>query len=495
MTIPATFGSLDATLKQTDGGRNLLASSPGPISDAFLLDRSPVSVIVGPQGSAKTTTCTKRALLRTTRMPPWANGVRRYTLGIFRQTYRQLWDSTIPSWLAVLPKKAENAEWSGSSPNPATHVVKWRDLWGECELHALFRGFDESADPNSMRGSQFTDVWLNELDTLPEDLFVWLVGRVGRNPVETVLRRPGWLFGDMNAPDVLNWTYRDFFEDPKPGYTLYRQPGGRETGAENLDVVGPDYYARQASINAHRPWWVRRMVDNRPGFSRDADLVYPEYDDDTMRASAPLEVYPELPVIVGSDAGGTTHAAAILQFAYGQCRVLAEVIPPRGGATELGEAVADVLAQPRFKNCEIVAVCDPAAKAAEDTKDGSDRKRLEKAMGVKVDLAPSNDPNERHAWLRAFMKVVGGKPMFLLDPSIKSIRRGLNQTYAFRKARGTNERQAVVKTPDSHPVEGLEYGCSKSGASATLRRVKDRERARSDRKAAPRERFNPLRRG
>lgn len=492
---PSTFGSLDAALKQTDEGRNLLATSPGPVADAFLLDQSPASVIMGPQGSGKTTTCIKRCLLRTTRMPPWAGGVRRYTVGIFRQTYRQLWDSTIPSWLSVLPKKADNVDWTGSSPNPATHVVRWTDPWGDCELHALFRAFDESADPNSMRGAQFTDVYLNEMDTLPEDLFVWLVGRVGRNPVETVLGRPGWIFGDMNAPDVLSWVYRDFIEDLKPGYKLYRQPGGREPGAENLRVVGEAYYARQASINAHRPWWVRRMVDNKPGFSRDADLVYPEFDDVTMRAATPLEVFRELPVVVGSDAGGTTHAAAILQFHGGQCRVLAEVIPHRGGATELGEAVAEVLAHPRFAGCEIVAVCDPAAKAAEDTKDGSDRKRLEKAMGVKVDLAASNDPNERHAWLRGFMRVVGGKPMFLLDPSIKAIRRGLNQTYAFRTARGTNERQSVIKTPDSHPVEALEYGCSKSGAAATLRRVKDRERARADRKAKGGERFNPLRRG
>lgn len=492
---PATFGSLDAALKITADGASLLARSPGPVADAFLVDRSPVSAIMGPQGSAKTTTCIKRAILRTQRMPPWAEGgtLRRYTLGVFRQTYRQLWDGTIPSWLSVLPKKADNAEWHGSSPNPATHRVRWRDPWGECELVAMFRAFDESADPNSMRGAQFTDVYLNEMDTLPEDLFTWLVGRVGRNPVETILGRPGWIFGDLNAPDVLNWTYRDFVEEPKPGFTLYRQPGGRDPGAENLDVVGPDYYARQASLNAHRPWWVRRMVDNRPGFSRDADLVYPEFDDVTMRAATPLEVCPELPVVIGSDAGGVTHAAAVMQFAYGQCRVLAEVIPDRGGATELGEALAEELAKPRYKGCQFVAVADPASGAGEDTKDGSDRKRLEKALGVKVEKAPSNDPLERHAWLRPFLRIVGGKPMFLLDPSIKAIRRGLNQTYHYLRARGSNERQRVAKTPDSHPVEALEYGCSQSGVAAVLRRKRERDKTRADR-AAKGERFHPLRR-
>lgn len=500
MTIhpaPSTFGSLDALLRDSAGGRHLLASSPGPVADAFLLDLSPVSVIVGPQGSAKTTTCIKRAVLRCMRMPPWASGVRRYTLGVFRATYRQLWDTTIPSWTEILPRKAEYVEWLGSPPNPATQITRWRDPWGECEMHTLFRAFDESADPNSMRGAQFTDVYLNEMDTLPEDLFTWLVGRVGRNPVETILKRPGFIFGDMNAPDVLNWTYRDFFEAPKPGFTLYRQPGGRDPGAENIAAVGAEYYARQASVNAHRPWWVRRMVDNRPGFSRDTDLVYPEYDDETMRSPTPLEVFPELPVVVGSDAGGVTHAGAVVQFTRdGQARVLAEAVPERGGATELGEMLAAILAEPRFRDCQFVGRCDPAALAAEDTKDGSDRQRLEKAAGFKVEKAPSNDPTVRHGWLRPFLRVVGGKPMFLLDPSVKAIRRGLNQTYAFRTLRGSKERTGVAKTPDSHPVEGLEYACSASGVAAVLDRQRARRQERDKRRAEDRaaDRYNPLRR-
>ena len=50
------------------------------------------------------------------------------------------------------------------------------------------------------------------------------------------------MFGDCNAPNVENYVYRDFFEKTLDGYRLYRQPGGRDPGAENLEAMGREYY-------------------------------------------------------------------------------------------------------------------------------------------------------------------------------------------------------------------------------------------------------------
>ena len=93
--MPAQFGSLDDVLARTSAGRNLLGSA-GPVSDAFILSTEPVAVINGPIGSAKTTASVKKAIVEATRMPPWDNGRRTYTLFVYRLKYDLLWKATIP---------------------------------------------------------------------------------------------------------------------------------------------------------------------------------------------------------------------------------------------------------------------------------------------------------------------------------------------------------------------------------------------------------------
>jgi hypothetical protein len=83
----------------------------------------------------------------------------------------------------------------------------------------------------------------------------------------------------------------------------------------------------------------------------------------------------------------------------GQLRVYAEIALERGGMEELAKAMLALEAR-RFQGCEFRTVCDPAMVAGEDKipdgdigsqqriSRGSDRQRLSKALGRKVDLAP-----------------------------------------------------------------------------------------------------------
>jgi hypothetical protein len=47
-------------------------------------------------------------------------------------------------------------------------------------------------------------------------------------------------------PSVTEYVYRDFFESPKPGHVLFRQPGGLDPDAENIQAVGRAYYENSA---------------------------------------------------------------------------------------------------------------------------------------------------------------------------------------------------------------------------------------------------------
>lgn len=485
------FGSLDAVLKRTPEGPNLLASA-GPISDAFILSTEPVVMLNGPVGSAKTTASVKKAIVEAQRVPPWDAGRRTYTLAIFRQKYDLLWSATIPSWNKIFP--VDLGHWTGSSPRRAEHVIDWSDAWGPVRLIARFAAFGEAADPEDLRGVEYADAWLNEADTMPEALFVAISGRVARAPGRATLGRPGKVWGDLNAPDVLNWTYRDFWEDPPPGYRLYRQPGGLEPGAEN-PALGRAYYEDIIAKNVKRPWYIRRMVHNRPGFTRDADVVYPAYDDDLHLAEKPLAHIASLPVIVGVDGGNTPAAVWMQERPDGQLRILAETALESAGMIALARSMQTVEAA-LFKGAEFYTVCDPAMKAGEETEEKSDRSRLASLLGRPVHLARTNDPVERCQDIgeKLLRRTESGEPALLLDRRCKRLRRGFSQTYAYHRVRGTDERGRILKNPDSHPCDAAGYAAMECGQghARMLRGQRERELRRRQEQARDQGRYNPL---
>ena len=86
---------------------------PGPIAEQFFWSNDDVIAIQGPVGSGKTTTLMKSRARRAVEMPrSRIDGVRRYKVLFIRETYRQLWSTTIPSYLETFPK--DLGTWSGA---------------------------------------------------------------------------------------------------------------------------------------------------------------------------------------------------------------------------------------------------------------------------------------------------------------------------------------------------------------------------------------------
>jgi len=502
--------------ERADARENIVAASSqnllrsvGPVSDAYILGREPAMLITGPGASAKTTSSVKKGLVEAQRIHPGSNGVRRYVLGVWRQKYDNLWKATIPTWWKILPKDLPGSSWNGASPRAAEHVVRFEDNWGPIELIARFRAFGDVADPEDLLGNEMTDAYLNEWSTLPEELFIALVDRVGRDPPPDVIKRTGRFFGDSNAPDVTNYTYRDFYESgaehgvTPQGYRLYRQPGGLDPGAENIAPNGGmtrDYYENSMRVNANRPWWIKRMVHAKPGYTRAVDPVYPQFDDDRNMAPATLEHYPQIPIMVGVDGGMTPSAVYGQELSSGQLRVLAEIALERGGMRELSVAMLALEAQ-RFSGCDFATECDPSMVAGDASDDrpgleeGSDRSRLAAYLGRDVEPSPTNEPDARWESIRSKIRhtIDDGRPGLLVDPSCKALRRGFNQTYAYRKVQGTNDRGSVQKNADSHPHDALQVvGLMCGTAKAKLRNnQRTRERQKRQEQNRERPRYNP----
>ena len=502
------FGSLDDKLKQYAGGLAVLMDSAGPVSDAFIHSDGTRDLLSGPVGSGKTTACVKRALLRATQQPPLLQRrpdgrlQRTYRLTVYRQTYAQLWNTTIKSWCKVLDPNKGLGRLVGSPPRPAQYTLDFEDRFGPIHLEVNFLAWGDDADPDDLGGTESTDAYLNELPTLREDLFINLGRTVGRFPNRGELGLPpddltipyGAIFADANAPEPDSYVYRDFWSPEKPaGYRHYQQPGGFHPEAENLKAVGRAYYHQQAEANRHRPWWIKIKIHHKPGYNRETDVIYPDFDDDVHVSHQPLAAYDVLPVLVGFDGGATPAAAFKQELADGTLRILAEVVITRGDEFDLARGCAVVMAQPRFKGCEFIGFCDPAMGAGEDMTLGSMRHRLEKELGIKIREAASNDPETRHAPIRR--KIEKGKRLLLVDAThAPTIRRALAGTYQYHTTRGTGDRGKAVKNPDSHVMEAAEYAAMQSGTEAArLRRgeaVRQREQRRQQ--AAQQPRYNPL---
>jgi len=487
---------VDAVVKdrelKTLGTVNLMRSA-GPVSDAYIFAYDPLMLLNGPGGSGKTTASAKKALVETQRMRPGPDGVRRYVLGTWRNKYVNLWKATIPSWWKVFPKDLPGSKWVGASPRDAEHVVIFEDRHGRCHMTNRFRAFGDAMDPDDVLGNEFTDVYLNEWNTLPEELQIALADRVGRDPPFEISGRVGRFFGDCNAPSVTEYVFRDFWESPKPGHRLFRQPGGLDDNAENIQAVGRAYYQNSVANNAHRPWWIKRMVKNEPGYTRAAAPVWEEWSDERNLAKAHIPIIKELPVLVGIDGGLTARAVYMQERGDGQLRLLRETAIEPCGMEVLGDRMLAIEALPEFADCTFVDRCDPAMLAGETTEgETSDRQKLSAKLGRQVEPAPSQNPDVRQDAIRSKLRHTcpNGEPGLIVDPRCKTIRRGANETYHHRKIAGTDDIGGVAKTLDGHTCEAAEYGAQLCGTAIARKRVADirreKEKRREENRKAPR---------
>jgi len=328
----------------------------------------------------------------------------------------------------------------------------------------------------------------------------WVWSRCGRYPRETLSINPRRAWSTCNAPDFDSWVVTDFMDDPQPGRVLYRQPGGLDPNAENLAVLGADYYHKLAEILP--PEEKRRLVDNMPGISRAGQPVYPEYNDDLHYSAKPLQVL-DRDVIIGMDAGGTPAAGFWQRAPNGQWRKLRELSTHAKdggsitGPNRFGEAVAEILAAD-FRGLKVRATADPSAAHGADTLNGEANwiDTVARVARIPVAAAPTNDPTPRMEAFRLPMTrlIDGRSPGLLIDPSCTLTRRALASDYMFPLIRGNGQvrkAERPLKNWASHAIEADQYALLDGGAFHEVMargQARDRARGSSHNATAP---FNP----
>lgn len=433
--------------------------SPAPSAKTlrrFLASDAFVRCVMGPVGSGKTTACLADMLSRAIRQMPGVDGVRRSKFAVIRDTYRQLNRTTIPSWHKIMPKHI--GKWTGGGAEPAQHeiLIDVPDV-GRVHMIVLFVAIGDQNAEDVLRGLELTGAYLNEADRLAREVLTFLLGRVGRYPSEAECAWSGiWL--DCNAPDIDNYVYELFVEALPEGWAFFRQPSGFSPQAENIEFLPRDYYERQAQ--GQPDWYVRRMLRNEFGFSRDGDPVYPEYRDDVHCSAADILANPRWPLIIGLDAGRTPGAILMQEDMEGQIRVIDELAGENVGAASFARAIREVLARDYPGCTDIRGVGDPSAAYAGDQAEESWLEIVEAVGEFPVVPAPTNAVTERLEAVRQplLRPIHADKPGLIISPRCKVLRRGFNSGYIYAEHDQSGDYRPL-KNKFSHVHDGLQYGC------------------------------------
>lgn len=464
-------------------GMHTLAPA-GPTVEKFILDFDHrIKAIMGPVGAGKTTGCIQAGDVIAAIQPLCFDGVIRCAGAVIRGTFRELEKTVLKSWFEWFPKEmkdpvtgADMWDFSGGNDRPAVHTRRFKSERGVIETTTQFIGIGNHKIEEITRGEMWTWAWLNELDLMHKDVADHVDQRLPRFPPKHMLADPDnndpipFLIGDFNAPDIDNWTYRDFVENPIAGYKLYQQPGGMEPGAENKKNLPRGYYEH---FLATKPdWWCRRFVHNKFGYSRHGQPVYPEFNDRKHVAETELMPVPGAGIRLGVDGGGTPAAILMQKNSLDQVRVLDEVVAVPGemggivGPARFGQMVLAVMMQPKYAGCSFeLIVADPS------TMDGVDREAgdlawleiFARTIGVPWQPHYTNEPSARQAPMRwRFTTDIDGKiPAILFSPTCRKTVKGMASGYhheTLRKDPDAPTKAKPEKNDYSHPCEACEYG-------------------------------------
>ncbi len=459
--------------------RQITYAPPGPVSRAFMLSDAFFRGLMGPFGSGKSTVCVMEILRRAKQQRPGPDGIRRSRWAVVRNTYPELRTTTIKTWHQWVPPTI--GRWVDTGP-PTHHIQE-----GDLDLEVIFVSLDRPQDVAKLLGMELTGAWVDEAREVPKAVIDGLTGRVGRYPSST-MGGVSWsgIICSTNPPDNDHWWYK-LAEETKPlGWAFFRQPGGLDPDAENLDWLtqtpetlalpmghairraqGRSYYERQ--VAGKDPDWVKVYVDGDYGFVRDGKPIYPEYRD--ALHCKEFNLLPGVPIHIGIDFGLTPAAVFGQRTAMGQWRWHSELVTEDMGAKRFAELLRQAMHEryPGFQFASITG--DPAGDIRAQTDEITPFLIL-RAAGVPATPAGTNDfIRRRESVASCLSRLIDGEPGLLVHPQCKMLRKGMAGGYNYKRLQVTGEerfRNEPDKNQYSHVCEAGQYMLVGGGEAKTL---------------------------
>lgn len=479
-------------LPVTKEGR-LVYVPDGEVLTEFFWDLSRMSFIQGPIGSGTSSAGCHKIWRLACEQEPDLDGVRRTRWIITRDTYKNLRETTIKTWLDWFPEDI----WGPMiRAEPAYHHLKRKHPSGDnttvdCEV--IFLALPDPDVAESVLASyEITGFFVNECQFYEKETIDELLSRCSRYP--SMKNGPGatWFggFADMNAPVEGHFVPymrgdiplpADMSDDEKAAYIkpdnwrFFVQPPGliekvidgqvryfENPKAENQKHLRESYLDK---IQGKKKSWVDRRVLNKVGLHTAGKPVYPTFMESEHVHPKDVEPRAGIPIVVGLDFG-RDPAAAFLQCVNGLWTVHSELIGDNESASLFAPRVARHIARhfPGFK-CEFWG--DPRG-ADGNQSDESTAYDVFALHGMRVLPATTDNSTEiRRSTVETALERRNG---FKINPSVTVAKRGMAGGYHFRKVKGIAGMYSPkpVKNMYSHIVEAIENGLIGGGEGYAL---------------------------
>lgn len=442
--------------------------TPHPTLALFHASSARVRAIVGPYGSGKSSACVHEITSRAEEQAPSPRGeiVRRTRWAVVRNTFGQLRDTTIKTWLDWFPEPSWGEfTWS---PYP-TYLMRWRlDDRSVVEAEILFRALDRPDHVKNVKSLEITGYWMNEASEIPLAIKDALDARCGRYPSQRE-GGPTWYGGilDTNPPDTDHWFYRLFEEDRPDNHRIFHQPSGLSADAENLEFLpgGQNYYADLSKGKSRE--WIAVFIESKYGFVLDGKPVYREvYFPSLHDAEKPITPVRGLEIIHGDD-WGLTPATVWFQVLPGpRVLILRELCSESMGAERHADECL-AFRRPAFPDHgaeHFRGFADPAgwSKAQTDEKTCAD---IYAAKGIRLQQGAVDFTSRFEAMRHIFGLIHAGRGAVQIDPRCVVLKKALLGGYHFRRLQVPGAERYTDQPEKNHPysdiANALEYPISK----------------------------------
>lgn len=428
-----------------------------PTIKRFSQSRAFIRGLMGPFGSGKSSGCVIE-LVKWAKRQPLVNGKRLARFAVIRNTYGQLADTTIKTFLQWLP---DGVFGTYAKADHVYHLNRLDDL----EVEVLFRALDRPEHVANLLSLELTGAWVNEAREIPWAVIKALKGRVDRYPAraEGGCADPGIIM-DTNPPDDDSWWYRLFEghssrEDDARSVEIFKQPSGRSPEAENLPNLSPSYYANLAA--GADSDFIRVYVDGLYGYVRDGKPVFPEYNDSLHCAE--VEPVKGVTIMRGWDFGLTPACVFTQTLPDGRFIVFEELCGEDIGISTFADGMLQLCSQ-RWPDFKFEDYGDPAGNQRSAMTADRDEKTCYDILlgkGIRVEPGEQNITSRLECVRKPLNALRNGKPQLQLHPRCEMLRKGFRGRYQYRRIKVAGAAERYHDEPDkneySHPHDALQY--------------------------------------
>jgi hypothetical protein len=406
--------------------------------------------LMGPFGSGKSSGCVIELVKLAAMQPKGVDGKRRARFAAIRNTYPQLNDTTIKTVHDWLPPHSFGTYLS------ANHRYIIDRMAPDLHIEILFRALDRPEHVANLLSLELTAAWVNEAREVPWAVIQALQGRVGRFPAakDGGCVRPGIIL-DTNPPDTDSWWY-ELFEEKRPDNAqLFKQPSGVSPDAENRDKLPANYY--ENLLKSMDPDQVTVYVHGHYGFLKDGKPVYIEYNDSTH--CKPCSPVPGVKIQRGWDFGLTPACVFSQLLPSGKWITFDELCADSLGIEKFSTEVLLHCAT-HYQGYEFEDIGDPAGNAKSQTDEKTCFEIL-RGKGIIIQGGEQTLAMRIEAVKWSLRQLANGEPMFVIDPKCKTLRKGYQGRYRYKKVQVAGSEERYHLEPDkneySHPHDANQY--------------------------------------